>query len=216
MTLPAKRSLSERILGYPECAPQDSLTLINTDVDTLREMECTQEEKHVALEHRRDILETLKSNERISITSPEVALQMLSGRSATLRPLAHKWLTYVLNERRERKLVPHPNGEDMTYLRVLSRKVPHVDRLRSEAPLPDGGKYLLLYGGGPDILSVSTVADEIAQIMMGAPVADVLFWHLEKGMAPALYSLAKGLGDRGGLPVPFPNENLMRKARNEK
>lgn len=215
VVLPAKRPLSQRVLGYPACAPQDSLTLINTEVDVLRGMECTSEEKNAVLEYRRDILNTIQAYERTPITSPEVALKMLSGTSATLRPLARKWLTYVLNERRERKLVPHPNGEDMTYQSVLSRKVPAVQRLLSEAPLPEHGKYLLLYGGGPDILSVSTVAAEIAQIMQAAPVADVLFWHLEKGKAPALYSLAKGLGDRGGVPVPFPNENLMMKARNE-
>lgn len=215
MATTAKRPLCERVLDYPLCAPQDSLTLINTEVDVLRAMDCTQEQIRSVVEHRRDVLDTIQAYERTPITSPEVALKMLSGTRATLRPLARKWLTYVLNERKERKLVPHPNGEDMTYLSVLSRKVPAVERLLSEAPLPDQGKYLLIYGGGPSILSVSTVADEIAQIMKTAPVADVLFWHLEKGTAPTLYSLAKGLGDRGGDPVPFPNENLMKRARNE-
>jgi len=206
-------SLSERILHYPVSAPQDSITLINTEVDVLRQMELASHELQAVLNHRRDVLDTIFSYERKPITSAEVVLEMLSAKRPLLKPLARKWLFYPLTERRERKLVAHKEGEGMGYQSVLSRKVPTAERLEREAPLPKGGTYLGIYGGSPSILSVSTVADEIAELRKQLPVADVVFWHLETGQPPALYSLAKGQGDRGGKVVSFPSSTHLEKAR---
>lgn len=205
--------LSERIQNYPACAPQDTIALINTDYDALKALEVSPEELKAVLDHRRDVIDAARSYERKPITSAEVVLEMLSAKRPLIRPMARKWLFYVLTDRRERRLVPHPNGEDMVYQSVLTRKVPTVEKLKKDAPLPKGGVYLGIYGGGPDILSVSTVAEEVQALQRELPVADILFWHLEAGQPPALYSLAKGQGDRGGKAVSFPSPTHLEKAR---
>ena len=217
------KPLSERIVGYPLCAPQDTVELLNMHVDILHELvtgqKCTAGELSVVLEHRADVIAALQSQDKVAITSPEVVLKMLSGKRKLIRPMAHKWLIYVLNDKRERKLVPRSDGDGMTYQTLVTRRVPTPERLRSEAPLPHNGTYLMLYGGGPQILEVtdakSSVAADLADLERSLPVADMLFWHLEADQPPALYSLRKGLGDRGGAAIPFPNEDLMKKARNE-
>jgi hypothetical protein len=209
-----RRPLSERVTQYPVSAPQDEISLINTDVEAILALGLNDEQAEVVLEHRRAVLDAIRSYERRPITSAEVVLEMLSGKYRLLQPLAGRWLTYVLNDRRERKLVPHPSRDgDMTYQNVVTRKVPTATQLRTAAPVPRGGVYLMLWGGSPDILSKWTVADEIAALRREVPVADVLFWHLETGRPGALYSLVKGQGDRGGELVDFPDPEALERAR---
>lgn len=163
------------------------------------------EEIAAVLEHRRDLLDAIRSHERKPVTSPEVVLDLLTHR--LIRPVARKWLVYTLNERRERKLVPHPNGEDMSYQSLVSAKVPTIKKLSEELALPTGGSYLLLYGGGPQVLE--DAADEIGALFADLPISDVLFWQLETGKPATLYSLRAGVGDRDGNTVEFPDPELV-------
>lgn len=215
------RPLSERFPGiYPPWAPQWESELVELEHDELvalcRDAEGTDAERGIVLEQRRGTLDAVMALSRQPILSPEHALSLLENRKLTTQ--ARKWITYVLGPDRVRVLEPHPSG-GLHYLRVVTKRVPKVSHLREVAPLPRDGVYLVVYGGGPAILSVFDpsinvgVADDLAELQAGAAVADVLFWHLEHGVPPALYSLAAQAGQRGGERVEFPDPEALERAR---
>jgi hypothetical protein len=212
----ARLPLTERIRNYPTAAPQDLITLINTDAEVIvDDASMTDVETSTALDLRREVLEAIRAHQRRPITGPEVVLDMLTGRYRQLKPLAARWMTYVLNDRRERKLVPHPNGSgDLVYPSDVAKQPPSSDRLQDKLPLAHGEQYLIIYGGSPAVLSQDGAAEKIAALKSAAPVADVLFWHLQTGQPGTLYSLLKGMGDQGGQAVEFPDQTALEIARN--
>lgn len=214
------RPLSERYPGtYPSWAPQWEADLVQMEHDDVcalcTEMNATEFEREIVLEQRRGTRDAVMAHTKMPIHSPEHALALLEN--GKLFTQARRWTTYVLGPDRVRPLVPHPDG-GLHYLRVTTKRVPKPEYLAHAAPLPRGGVYLVVYGGGPSILSVFDssgvgVADDIAELRGAASVADVLFWHLEHGVPPALYSLGVGAGDRGGDRVEFPDPVALDRAR---
>lgn len=201
--------LSELIPGYPEDEPQTGSQLFQADYSELGD---------VARMLRRHLVDAVHGADRVPLATPLDAKKMLSD--GHLMTLARKWVVYALDEERKRILVPSGHGQSMCWSRVVARKVPSPERLLKEAPVPDGGGYLAIYGGGPQILSVHDaqgggVAEDLVTLQQGAPMFDVLFWHLESGQPAALYSLAIGLGDRGQQAVDFPDSHYLQKARGE-
>ncbi len=204
--------LSELIPGYPAIAPQTMSDLLATDYGFLTHLEATEDEISLVKEFRRELLETIRSRETVALTSPEVALQELSNRH--IRPLARRWLTIALDKDCKRRLVPKPSEPGvMVYASHISERVPTARELFSKIPLPEGGRYLVIFGQSPDIISNEPIADALSRLMASAPIADVLFWHLVKGVPPTLFSLRKGLGDRSGQPVEFPDPVALARAR---
>lgn len=214
------RPLCERYPGvYPAWAPQWEADLVEMEHDDIVAL-CTERgasdaDQAIVLEQRRGTLDAVMAHTRMPIHSPEHCLTLLENRKLSTQ--ARKWTTYVLGADRVRPLVPHPDG-GLHYLRVTTKRVPKAEHLAQSAPLPRGGVYLVVYGGGPSILSAVDssgvgVADDIAELMASAPVADVLFWHLEQATPPTLYSLGVGAGDRGGERVEFPDHNALARAR---
>lgn len=213
------RPLSERYPQYPTWAPQFEAALVEIEYGDLEELcrdnGATDQELSLVLDQRRATLDAVMAHTRQPLHSPEHALALLER--GKLIPQARKWTTFALGPDRVRLLVPHHDG-GMHYLRVVTKKVPTAEHLRSSAPLGRGGTYLIVYGGGPQIMSLPnkagvTAANDIAALKSGAPLADVLFWHLEAGQPPALYSIGVGIGDRGGKPVEFPDATALRTAR---
>lgn len=210
----ALRPLSERFAGlWPACAPQFEDILVHTDFDELRDSlaaeGCDAETLERVLDLRRGSLIAAQSLERLTIASSEDARKLLEDR--ILRPEYRKWTTYALNAQRERLGKPTRSG-GLAYVRVTTKRVPAPEYVAREAPLPPGGCYLVIYHGTPEILGVSTVAEELAHLQ-SLPVADVLIWHRPPGAPPAAYSVGVGAGDRNGERVEFPDQSRLAAAR---
>jgi len=200
--------LFERVIGYPANAPQTMTELVDTSYDVLTALDADPAAVEVAIELRREIIHTIDGHERTAITSPEVVLGLLSSRR--LRPLARKWITYALDSERKRRLIPYANKPtETTYARLVTKSPPRPEWLIDDLPLTEGGIYLVIYGGGPEVLSEGRTAQWVANLLAGVTVADVLFWQLISGQPPTLFSLRRGQGDRGGQPVLFPDPRAL-------
>lgn len=199
--------LSERVVGYPDCAPQTISELVSTEHAFLRHLDASPEAIETAVDLRREVLEALRSMERIPLTSPEVVLRELNNRR--IRPVARRWLVYALDRERKRRFSANRDG----YAYHVSRSVPSAQELTDRLPLPEHGVYLVIYGQSPEVLAEDGAAEAVARLTAGVPVADVLFWHLVSGKPGTLYSLRRGQGDCAGQAVSFPDEFLLAQAR---
>lgn len=211
---------SERVCNYPQCAPQTALDLLQLEFDELAGLECSEVERQAVAELRRDLIDAAHAWARSPITGPSVVAEMISGRHPLLRPLNGRWLSYVLDRERDRVLVPKSGGQGgYKYLVVVTAAAPTAAELRRWGPLPTGGTYLLLYGGGPEVLAVNNTAAALWQLQQEVPVADVCFATKrasteQQSAAPsALFSLRKGAGDCAGEPIAFPDEALLKEAQ---
>lgn len=200
--------LSDLVAGYEANDPQTGSQLFQADYAEL---------SPIAQDLRRHMIDAVHGSSSKAIVSPLDAKKLLAD--GHLFTLARKWVCYALDGDRKRILVP---GRDQSrhWARCVSRKVPAPERLTKDAHVPDGGGYLVVYGGGPKILSVHDahgggVANDLVTLQKAAPIIDVLFWHLESDQAPALYSLAVGQGDRNNEAVLFPDPTSLQKARGE-
>lgn len=206
------RPLSARIPGWPEHAPQFLPALLQTRYldlkQQLEEAGCTADEVSLVLETRRDVIDAKRSSDEIPIHSPVEARRMLEDR--ILWPQAGRWVTYDLDPNRTRRVRTRSDGA-REYVRFVSDKVPTAAMLAANG-LPEGGVHLIIYGGSPEVLDHPGVAEAIAALKVASPIADVLFWHLQSGTSPTLYSLLAGCGESGGRRVEFPNPDRARLA----
>lgn len=186
----------------PGMTPDDPTTgaaLLQADVDRLSED---------ARQLRRHIVDALQASERPAILHPKAALQVL--RKGHLRPIRDRWNAYALDRDRRTVRRPHPDGGSRNVLAV-SYKAPKPDEL---PPLPRGGAWLLIWHGGPDVLSIDGVPQRLAYLRQQLPVADVLFYRTDDGTTE-LYSLAAGRGTRNGQAVEFPDPAAVAAARDQ-
>jgi hypothetical protein len=201
-------TLSQRVLGYPESAPQTLMGLVDATADFIKDLDEDPEAIEVALDLRRDVIHVITGHERTALTSPEVVLELLSTR--VIRPLPNRWITYALDKERKRRLVANPtNPTEMSYARIITRTPPRHQYLQSDLPLTEGGIYLVIFGSGPEVLSQDGTAEKVADLLSGAEVADVLFWKTDPKTAPTLFSLRRGQGDRSREAVPFPDPQAL-------
>jgi hypothetical protein len=200
-----RKKLHERVINYPDYAPADSIELISTEVSDLKKLIDDETALSAVLDIRRDFLDAIRSYEKKSITSPEIVLDLLE--EIVIRPVTKKWLVYTLNDRKERKLVPRKNSDDMVYQTLVLAELPSVEFLSSEMPLVQGGSYLLIYGGGADALK--TQSTQIRKLIEGLPISDILFWQLKQGEPATLFSVRAKIGNQGGTPVEFPNKEIL-------
>jgi hypothetical protein len=199
--------LSELFPGYSPDDPQTGGELYQTeDYQSLSDM---------ARDLRRHLVDAVHGAERRPITSPVAVKKMLE--QSHLHGMYRKWVTFVLDENRERVLVPTSSGNRI-WAKKTSNKVPHPEMLARQHLLPDGGTYLVLYKGSVNILAVKdhhggSVAEDIAFLFESLPVADVLFWDSPPKKVPTLYSVVVGAGDCGGDRVEFPDPAALAIAR---
>lgn len=212
------KSLTEMFGGsYPTDHPQSLRELMAADPDTIS--------SELAWELRKQVIAAARASDRHSINSPLDAFSLLKNGYA-LHPWTGKWTTYALSEARELVMEPHPRG-GMTPTRVYTPIIPKVDDLPRLPPARRGGgahvpKYLVVYGGAPQVLSKDHVAQGLASLVRRVPVADVLFFDKgkESGTAPTMWSLRAGVGMRengskSGLTVGFPDPIALNEARKE-
>jgi hypothetical protein len=206
------RPLAARLPGWPDQAPQFLPALLQTRFlelkQQLEEAGCTSEQVTLVLEMRRDVIDAKRSSDELPIHSPAEARRMLEDR--VLWPQAGKWVVYDLDANRTRRVRTRSDGA-REYVRTATDRVPTAEALATTG-LPEGGTHLVVYGGGPEVLDHVGVAEALAALRDQAPVADVLFWHLQSGTAPTLYSLLAGCGDRAGRRIEFPNPQRLEAA----
>lgn len=194
--------LTELIGTWPDDAPQTLPDLFQLPPEDIAKLDVEPHTKNLLTEMRRHAVEMYQVAGRPEpMSSPDVILKMLRRRH--IRPLAGKWLCYALNANRDRILISrgHKKG-DACWLTSVHSRFPY----RSQLPkIPSEGAYLIVYGGGPDILSEDDVPPKINILLDEAPVADIVFWHLTRGHPPAMYSLRAGVGMADGKRADLPH-----------
>ena len=199
--------LSEIIPGWPEGAPDRGDELLECDPKTLGDLPKLLR-SHMTL--------ALQSARSLTFASPlEVKRRLELGH---IMPKARKWDTLAMDANRHRIMVANRFG-GFSQQRYVSLKVPSPETLQRKMALPEGGRYLILYGGGPNILSIRDkrgggVAQDLAELREAVPVADVVFWHMQSGgVPPTLFSLEAGIGDMAGEAIAFPDTHFLDVAR---
>lgn len=199
------QTLSELIPGWPETAPQTGAELIFCDNDELNELGLDEATMELIVGVRRHMrtatLARGGSSTLASISQVEKAL--ISG---DLELRSNRWMTMVLDRQRRRVFVQHDSGNSRT-VRRISKWVPEASELPE---LPEGGTYLVLRGGGPDILDIDDVRHRLRALQQAVPVADIVFRRIRKGEAPTVWSMREGCGSAANERVEFPNPDHLK------
>lgn len=215
----AMPALHEMIPDWPPFAPDSGIDLRRTDYEALKKSlidnGATEEQIHVVLGLRKQFVMAALSASEPAALSVEAARKMIE--SYFFSPLGRKWVVYPLRHDRTRVVAARETG-GADAVKHVSRRVPTAAALLRDAPLPERGTYLMIYGGSPEILSLADakgrrVEDDLADLIGAVPLADVLFRHLETGQPAALYSLLAGVGERGGQSLDFPDTAVLRRLR---
>lgn len=201
-----KVSLRELITDWPEDAPETLSALVSAGYDELKKLDVTDAQRTVLLGLRAQAIDAAHALERDPINCADDLARQLSSRR--IRPMARAWLILALDASNDRIAVPRSGGGGLYWLQDVWRTLPDSQQLSARLRLPRGGRYLIVYGGSADVLDAEDVAGQLEELVRQLPVADVTFWHLRSGVAPALFSLRGGCGDRGGEREEFPNPTV--------
>lgn len=101
-----------------------------------------------------------------------------------------------------KRLIRSKGGATFTWSVERSALVPDPDVIRDRLPLPDGGRYIILYKGDPEIVSKRKFQEAFVAIASTAPVADLLIWDSAGNHGSTLWSVRGGLGHRDGVDLP--------------
>lgn len=155
-------------------------------------------------------VQLVHSFERQPVHTAGEARTMLENHHLPVRKA--KWCAVALDSACERNYVRAEKGA-MRLNHAVSTRFFSADKLKQRAPLPEGGKYLIIYGGSPETLSQDGVAQEIANLRQELTIADVIFWDVSEDAA-VFYSVGAGVGQRGRDLLDFPDPEALEKARN--
>lgn len=189
---------------WEDGSPATLVELYNADYKSLTEKAKDLRKLAVALVH---------SFERKPVNSASVALELLQHHHLPVRK--GKWTTLVLNESRERHYVRDVK-DDQAKLRlshISSYKLPTAEILKKKVPLPKNGSYLIIFGGGPSIISDPEMLKLWKDLSSNFLVSDVIFWD-DKDVSADFWSLGAGIGQKGNQILQFPNQSALAKWRN--
>jgi len=120
-----------------------------------------------------------------------------------------RWNTIVLDANRE-KVYDRGEGTSMRLRATYTRRYPTIEKLREKnVTLPEGGRYLIVYGGGLEALDDDAL-DAHRKLTSVARVADVLSWDDQDDTA-TFWSVRAGCGSRGNERVEFPDKDTLRR-----
>lgn len=178
--------------------PKTLVELIHAEYDTLDE---------TARTLRKQVIDVAFSFERQPLLNARMVREALERHH--LRPKADRWNVFVLDERRERVYDRAERGT-MRVRTTFSRNFPTIEKLREKnVTLPDGGQYLIVYGGGVEALDDDAL-EAYQRLTSVARVADVLFWD-DQGDIAVFWSVRTGCGSRGSERVEFPENDILRR-----
>ena len=149
--------------------------------------------------------------EREPILTASAAMELLGKHH--LPTLRDKWVLVALDRSLQRVYAPSKNG-GMRMVRCVGTTFPTVEDLAENAPLKEGGSYLAVYGGSPELLADTDELNRAADVARGSKITDVIFWN-ETGDSASFWSLRAGTGQRGSQPVEFPDRGLAERWWNE-
>lgn len=208
------KPFSELIPGWPERAPRDGVDLILLEDDALRALGLDGDDFDLVVEVRRHLrMAALSRGSSTQLANANAVVDALD--SGDLRVYQGRWLLIVLDKHRRRVFAPQRKDPG------TSRAVVHVSKWvpddYSKLPaLPEGGTYLVLWGGSVEVLAIEDVRERLRRLAAACPIADVVFRQRGKTIAgpgddapvqhspPTTWSLREGIGVCAGRPVPFP------------
>jgi hypothetical protein len=152
-------------------------------------------------------VELVHSHERQPVLTAETALRLIEKHH--LPVLRGRWIFHVLTKERERLYVKGENGA-MRQLNAVHATVPSPAYLAEKAPLPEGGTYLVAYGGGPEVLENEQFEKAFAKLRSQLSVSDAILWQ-ESGTSATFWSLRAGKGQCGTSVLDFPDQALAER-----
>lgn len=178
--------------------PSTLVDLMAADYDTL-------DERARAL--RALAVDLVHSFEREPVLTAEAALKLLERHHLPARK--GKWTLIALSRDLERVYTKSAHG-GMRLLHWTGTKLPSPEKLSASAPLPDGGGYLAIYGGGPDILNDEEARNAFAILAEELKVVDLVLWQVQEAQA-TFWSLRAGAGQSGTNAYTFPDPDNVRR-----
>lgn len=178
--------------------PKTLVELIHAEYDTLDE---------TARSLRKQAIEVAHSYERQPLPNARSVREALERHHLKLK--GDSWNVFVLDEKRER-VYDRTQGTGMRVRTTFTKDFPTIEKLREKnVTLPEGGQYLIVYGGGIDALT-NEALEAHQKLTSVARVADVLFWDIQDDVA-VFWSVRTGCGISGNERIEFPdNDNLRR------
>lgn len=87
--------------------------------------------------------------------------------------------------------------------------IPDAHSISELLPLPEGGKYLLIYSGSPLIVTKDTFRKAFKDLAANVPVSDLLVWHTDGDGESTLWSTRGRMGHRTGTDIQSWQEDLI-------
>lgn len=178
--------------------PKNLVDLMTVDYETL-------DDRAKAL--RALAVDLVHSFEREPVLTAESALKLLERHHLPARP--GKWAFVALSKDLERVYTRSTHG-GMRLRHWVGNALPSPERLATEAPLPKGGGYLVIYGGGPSILDDEGAQSAFAVLAEEFRMIDVTLWDVQASQA-TFWSVRANSGQSGTAIEPFPNPETIRR-----
>lgn len=195
-------SLKELVPALGQDQPDNLLGIYYAEHDTLDE---------TAKALRAEVVKVVHSFERKPVHTAADAFRLLSDGHLSFSKGA--WMTFALSDERERIYIPRAEG-GMRMLKTRTRHLPRPEYLEKDLPVPDGGGYLIVWGGDATVLTERGVPERIAALCAEVPVLDVLFWSVpDDGSGVTCWSLRAKAGEHAGQVVEFPDLVALEVAR---
>ena len=96
-----------------------------------------------------------------------------------------------------------PGAVAYTWSVIRPFYVPDAGSLREQLPLPDNGRYLMVYCGAADIITKRKFVDAFSALAAHMPVSDLLIWDTTGDGAPTLWSIRGMIGHRDRKDYPW-------------
>jgi hypothetical protein len=195
-------ALKELVPALGQDQPDNLLGIFYAEYDALDE---------AAKALRAEVVKVVQSFERKPVHTAADAYRLLSD--GHLPHFKGAWGTVALSAERERIYIPTASG-GMRMLKTRTRHLPRPDYLDAELPVPDGGGYLVVWGGDASVLTERGVAERLAALCAEVAVIDVLFWSVpDDGSGVTCWSLRAEAGEHAGQVVEFPDLVALAVAR---
>lgn len=184
------KSLLQKIIpNWSEESPSTLIELFNADYNTLSETE---------KELRALAVELVQLQERTPISTASVAKDLLERKHLTSRN--GYWTFIALNEKKDRYYIRWKDGYRL--VNYQSKTLPDIETLRKNAPLPENGSYILIFGGSPEILNQEKELNSWKKIVSEFTLSDLIIWENSEN-GNIFWSLGAGVGQIGNKVIGF-------------
>jgi len=174
--------LGDLVTNWEETDPKTLIDLLNAPYETL---------SSAAQALRKQAVDLVHSFERQPIYTAKDVLALLEKHHLPARK--DKWVSIVLNKDKERVYVKTKRAMRLSH--VTSVVFPSLANLENNAPLPEGGSYLIIYGGS--VTDLAKYTSEFDKLRKHVNITDVLVWQYDNDGA-SFFSVRAGTGKING------------------